>query len=172
MSDFASPRRAVLPLAFGLTLAAVISGGRAMAAEATSKDLETLFESKVRPLLTAKCQRCHGDKLAEAGLRLDSRRSMLAGSDTGPVVVPGDAAKSRLVAAVRHADGLCDGHGDRVRDADARALGQRDGLPDAQQEGQALASAGARRMHAPWSWRNGHLCMHAWGSGRGTIEVQ
>ena len=106
MSDFASPRRAVFPLAFGLTLAALLSGGRSLAAEATSKELETLFESKVRPLLTAKCQRCHGDKLAEAGLRLDSRRSMLAGSDTGPVVVPGDAAKSRLVAAVRHADGL------------------------------------------------------------------
>jgi hypothetical protein len=67
---------------------------------------KTLFESRVRPLLAAKCQGCHGDKVAEAGLRLDSRRSLLAGSDTGPVVVPGDAAKSRLVAAVRHVDDL------------------------------------------------------------------
>lgn len=73
-------------------------------AEATSPELETLFESRVRPLLAAKCQGCHGDTIAEAGLRLDSRRSLLAGSDTGPVVVPGDAAKSRLLAAVRHAD--------------------------------------------------------------------
>ena len=86
----------------GIAVMLCISGGTTIAAEATSKELETLFESRVRPLLAAKCQGCHGDKVAEAGLRLDSRRSLLAGSDTGPVVVPGDAAKSRLVAAVRH----------------------------------------------------------------------
>jgi cytochrome c553 len=84
----------------------ILGNGVATAAEATSRELEALFESRVRPLLAAKCQGCHGDKVAEAGLRLDSRRSLLAGSDTGPVVVPGDAAKSRLVAAVRHAGEL------------------------------------------------------------------
>jgi hypothetical protein len=84
----------------------ILGSGVATAADATSRELETLFESRVRPLLAAKCQGCHGDKVAEAGLRLDSRRSLLAGSDTGPVVVPGDAAKSRLVAAVRHVDDL------------------------------------------------------------------
>jgi len=104
MSHLGSHSRFVLPLV--AAVAAAVPTFPSAAAEATSRELETLFESKVRPLLTAKCQRCHGDKLAEAGLRLDSRRSMLAGSDTGPVVVPGDAAKSRLVAAVRHADGL------------------------------------------------------------------
>jgi hypothetical protein len=61
------------------------------------------FESRVRPLLVAKCQECHGEKVAEAGLRLDSRRALLQGSDAGAVVVPGDAAKSRLIAVVRHA---------------------------------------------------------------------
>jgi hypothetical protein len=79
-----------------------MSGGRTLAADAAAKDGEAFFESRVRPLLVAKCQGCHGDKVAEAGLRLDSRRSMLAGSDTGPVVVPGDAAASKLLAAVRH----------------------------------------------------------------------
>jgi len=93
-----------------------------LAAEATSRDLETLFEAKVRPLLVAKCQRCHGDKIAEAGLRLDSRRSMLAGSDTGPVVVPGDAAKSRLLAAVRHADGMAMPPDEKLSGDDVAAL--------------------------------------------------
>jgi len=110
MSSFAGFRRPVCLLAFGFaavaTLADRAASRPAVAAEAASRELETLFESKVRPLLTAKCQRCHGDKIAEAGLRLDNRRSMLAGSDTGPVVIPGDAAKSRLLAAVRHADGM------------------------------------------------------------------
>jgi len=84
----------------------ILGSGVATATEATSKELEALFESRVRPLLVAKCQGCHGDKVAEAGLRLDSRRSLLAGGDDGPVVVPGDAAKSKLVAAVRHAGEL------------------------------------------------------------------
>jgi hypothetical protein len=62
-----------------------------------------LFERRIRPLLVEKCQECHGAKLAEAGLRLDSRSGLLAGSDAGKVVVPGDAGASRLIAAVKHA---------------------------------------------------------------------
>ena len=104
MNTLATPQRRCSVLA--LVLGGILGGGVATAAEATSRELETLFESRVRPLLVAKCQGCHGDKVAEAGLRLDSRRALLAGSDTGPVVVPGDAAKSKLVAAVRHVDQL------------------------------------------------------------------
>jgi hypothetical protein len=104
MNIFATPRRRCSVLA--LVMGGILGTGVATAADATSRELETLFESRVRPLLAAKCQGCHGDKVAEAGLRLDSRRSLLAGSDAGPVVVPGDAAKSRLVAAVRHVDDL------------------------------------------------------------------
>ena len=73
-------------------------------AEKTSQldtDTAAFFESHVRPLLVAKCQSCHGEKLAEAGLRLDSQRSLLSGSDSGIVVVPGDKSRSRLLAAVR-----------------------------------------------------------------------
>ena len=107
MNTFATPRRRCSVVAVGIAgIAAAVGGSLATAAESMSKDLETLFESRVRPLLAAKCQGCHGDKVAEAGLRLDSRRSLLAGSDTGPVVVPGDAAKSRLLAAVRHTDDM------------------------------------------------------------------
>jgi hypothetical protein len=65
-------------------------------------DHEALFESKIRPLLVARCQECHGGTKAEAGLRLDSRRTLLAGSDSGPVVVPGKPGESRLLAAIRH----------------------------------------------------------------------
>jgi hypothetical protein len=104
MNTLATPQRRWSVLS--LVLGGILGSGVATAAEATSRELETLFESRVRPLLVAKCQGCHGDKVAEAGLRLDSRRSLLAGSDTGPVVVPGNAAKSKLLAAVRHADDM------------------------------------------------------------------
>jgi hypothetical protein len=90
--------RAALPHLVRLMAAvAVLAPGVARA------DAARDFESRVRPLLVAKCQECHGEKVAEAGLRLDSRRALLQGSDEGPVVVPGDAAKSRLIAVVRHA---------------------------------------------------------------------
>ena len=42
-------------------------------AAANTPDHEAFFESRVRPLLVARCQECHGSKLSEAGLRLDSR---------------------------------------------------------------------------------------------------
>jgi len=109
MHPFARLQHRGCSLARGLLWSAcglVLIPTAALATESTTRDLETLFESRVRPLLAAKCQGCHGGTVAEAGLRLDSRRSLLAGSDTGPVVVPGDAAKSRLLAAVRHADDM------------------------------------------------------------------
>jgi hypothetical protein len=56
-----------------------------------------VFAAEVRPLLAARCYRCHGPDLQQNGLRLDSLAAVLKGSDSGPVVVPGSSAKSRLV---------------------------------------------------------------------------
>jgi hypothetical protein len=56
--------------------------------------------------LVAKCQTCHGAKIAEAGLRLDSRPAVLAGGQAGPVAIAGDVAHSRLIAAVRRTGDL------------------------------------------------------------------
>jgi len=86
----------------GLLWACLLANGAV--AEPISREAEEFFETKVRPLLVTKCQECHGPAVSEAGLRLDSRGAMLQGSDTGPVVVPGDAATSRLVQVIRHAD--------------------------------------------------------------------
>jgi len=65
---------------------------------------ERFFEEKVRPVLAANCQECHGAKKQESGLRLDSRSAVLAGGDSGePAVVPGDPDRSVLVKAINHA---------------------------------------------------------------------
>jgi len=58
------------------------------------------FEGKVRPLLIERCYECHSDKKQKGGLRLDSQPGWQAGGDTGAVIVPGDPAKSLLVAAI------------------------------------------------------------------------
>ena len=60
------------------------------------------FESKVRPLLVAHCQGCHGPEKQKAGLRLDSGAALARGGDSGPVVQPGDPEASRLIEAVRY----------------------------------------------------------------------
>lgn len=78
----------------------------AVAAGANSPDHEAFFESRVRPLLVAKCQGCHGGKLSEAGLRLDSRPAILAGGRSGPVAIAGNAAHSRLIDAVKRVGDL------------------------------------------------------------------
>jgi mono/diheme cytochrome c family protein len=72
-------------------------------APASSPEGIEYFEAHIRPLFVAHCLECHGaDK--QGGLQLDSRAAMLAGSDHGPSVVPGNAADSRLMSAVRWTD--------------------------------------------------------------------
>jgi hypothetical protein len=62
------------------------------------------FEKHVRPVLAEHCFACHGPKKQEAGLRLDSRAALLAGSENGPVVTPGNPASSRLARAIGYRD--------------------------------------------------------------------
>ncbi|HTK76699.1 MAG TPA: PSD1 and planctomycete cytochrome C domain-containing protein, partial [Gemmataceae bacterium] len=58
------------------------------------------FEKSVRPVLAGHCQSCHGADKQKGGLRLDSRDAMLNGGDSGPVIVPGEPEKSKLITAV------------------------------------------------------------------------
>jgi len=69
-------------------------------------DGDVFFESRVRPLLVARCQECHGAKVSEGGLRLDSHQGVVAGGRSGPAAVAGDIGASRLIAAVRRTSEL------------------------------------------------------------------
>ena len=73
-------------------------------AGAASVERVAFFESKIRPLLVARCVECHGEKKQKGGLRLDSRAAWQAGGDTGKAIVPGKADESLLVKAVRYGD--------------------------------------------------------------------
>jgi hypothetical protein len=87
-----------------LTLLALgLAGTRAGAADPPppSPQAVEFFEKHVRPLLVDKCQSCHGAQKQRSGLRLDSRAALLKGSDSGPVVKPGDPDHSPLIQAVR-----------------------------------------------------------------------
>lgn len=64
------------------------------------------FETKIRPVLVAKCYQCHASSLKPpmGGLALDTRAATLKGGDDGPVIVPGKPADSRLLTAIRYSD--------------------------------------------------------------------
>ncbi len=61
------------------------------------------FEKQIRPLLATHCHSCHSSeaKTRFAGLSLDTKSGLLKGGDSGPVVIPGDPARSRLIQAIR-----------------------------------------------------------------------
>jgi hypothetical protein len=65
-----------------------------------SPEQADFFEQKVRPLLATRCFECHGEKKQESGLRLDTRATLMAGSDSGPVIDVAALAKSPLLAAI------------------------------------------------------------------------
>jgi hypothetical protein len=82
-----------------LTIPLLVLSAPAMAAD-SPPDPIGFFENYVRPVLAEHCYSCHGPKKQSAGLRLDTAAGLKAGADSGPVVVPGDPARSKLIAAI------------------------------------------------------------------------
>jgi hypothetical protein len=73
---------------------AVLSPGLLLAAEPVD------YSRDIQPILSQHCTSCHGAKKQHANLRLDSVRAARLGGDSGPAVVPGKSADSRLIQAV------------------------------------------------------------------------
>ena len=63
------------------------------------------FAHDVEPVLKAHCYQCHGGDQKQGGLRLDGRAQMLQGGSGGTSVVPGNSAKSPLLARLLGHDG-------------------------------------------------------------------
>lgn len=86
-----------------LATAMLVAAALASALEASDPDY-AFFESRIRPLFEENCIKCHGPKKQKGGLRLDYRDGWEMGGDSGPAIVPGDLAKSRVIHAVRYED--------------------------------------------------------------------
>jgi hypothetical protein len=74
--------------------------------KALTKEDNAFFESKIRPVLSEHCYKCHShtaDKI-KAGLLLDSRDALLHGGNSGPAIVPGNPADSLLIQAIHYTD--------------------------------------------------------------------
>lgn len=77
-----------------------------LAAALAAAEGDEFFESRIRPVLVEKCYGCHSARLREpkANLQLDTREALRRGGDSGPVIVPGKPAESRLWKAVSYTD--------------------------------------------------------------------
>lgn len=58
------------------------------------------FASDVLPIIESRCVNCHGGREIEEGLLLRTYDEIMAGSDNGPVIIPGDTEGSLLVELI------------------------------------------------------------------------
>jgi hypothetical protein len=96
----ASPGRSVLAIWAIALLTCLFSTDRPLLA---NEETEAFFESRIRPLLVGRCQKCHSGATPKGGLRVDSREALVQGGKHGSAIVAGDAAHSLLIDAVLYA---------------------------------------------------------------------
>jgi ankyrin repeat protein len=107
-----TPRSLVAAPAHGPSFRCVlwflVGSTSALAAELTLPPAATEkvdYLKDIKPLLEKHCYECHGNGKQQSGLRLDLRQNALRGGDYGPVIIPGQSAKSRLIHKLVDGDG-------------------------------------------------------------------
>lgn len=58
------------------------------------------FSAEIFPILKSRCVNCHGGNKTEEGLNMTSYDDLMAGSENGPVVIPGDSTNSSLATSL------------------------------------------------------------------------
>jgi hypothetical protein len=79
-------------------LFAGIEAGRPPVAEVAEADI---YLDVVAPALRSRCSSCHNEDKRRGGLSLASYREIMKGGESGPVIVPHEAARSDLVRRIR-----------------------------------------------------------------------
>ena len=58
------------------------------------------FTQHIQPIFQERCQQCHGPEKQMGGFRLDTPQAALEGGSSGPAILPGKSAQSRLIRLV------------------------------------------------------------------------
>ena len=72
----------------------------APATQPTAQGATVSFSNDILPIIQSRCVNCHGGNRTEKDLDLTTHAGILAGSENGAVVIPGDATDSLFVELV------------------------------------------------------------------------
>ena len=90
-------------LRLGVPLAITFLGLNSQAfSQSAASEHDEYFEKHIRPIFVERCHGCHNSKAHTAGLDLTTASGLQKGADSGPVIVPGDLEKSRLIQVVSY----------------------------------------------------------------------
>src|SRR4051794_11213089 len=106
---------------WSLLVAAIFASHPGALARSPAEDAEA-FEKEIRPLLIENCSKCHGAQKQKSGLRVDSRKALVEGGESGPSVVPGRPDESLLIDAIRQSGELRMPPGRKLREEQVAAL--------------------------------------------------
>ena len=62
------------------------------------------FANEILPIIQSRCINCHGGDKIEEGLSMNTHAEIMAGSENGAILVPGDAASSLIIEMVASGD--------------------------------------------------------------------
>ena len=74
------------------------------ASAASSAPAKVDFSHQIVPILREHCAECHTGDKKKGGFSLNDRASLLVGGESGKAILPGNAAKSRLIEAITTKD--------------------------------------------------------------------
>jgi len=80
------------------TAALLLFVGAAIAQELPPASSDPVdFAADIEPLFEQRCLACHGPAMQMSGLRLDRKTEAMKGGHSGPAILPGKSAESRLI---------------------------------------------------------------------------
>jgi mono/diheme cytochrome c family protein len=103
LSACSSPATATQAPASQMPVSASATPVVAVAADVTATSpaaAQVSFTDDIMPIFQNSCINCHGGDKIEKGLSLRTYADMMAGSENGPVIIPGNAATSKLAELV------------------------------------------------------------------------
>ena len=62
------------------------------------------FANEILPIIQSRCINCHGGDRIEEGLSMNTHAEIMAGSEHGAILVPGDAASSLIIEMIASGD--------------------------------------------------------------------
>jgi uncharacterized membrane protein len=99
-TEAAPPTDTAVPTDTSAPTEAAVATEPPAASQPAAEGATVSFANDVMPIIQSRCINCHGGDRVEEGLSMNSHAELMAGSEDGAVIIPGDAANSLLVELV------------------------------------------------------------------------